>query len=246
MGLDPHGDRLFLLHLLEIYGYDTLMVSDQLCCSWETTWGWAFSSAALLAFLDHLSPQMFLWYRFLFLYIYRALHLVTVAALFHNMMRCKEGVTTWCSVRNFCGLEPRRFRSKRLNAMDGRSKAKKRTSVSAKVDWTAHKMTKEEIQRNPVITSRQNLRIEVWKCTCEASFLWKKKQYCFSSPFVQLVLACVWNGLRLSADVAFLVSSAGFKHLFLKPSCQSGCVVSKGRCLWSLLCKWNRYWLLSR
>ncbi|XP_041637014.1 DENN domain-containing protein 11-like [Cheilinus undulatus] len=33
MGLDPHGDRLFLLHLLEIYGYDSLMVSDQLCCS---------------------------------------------------------------------------------------------------------------------------------------------------------------------------------------------------------------------
>lgn len=33
MGLDPHGDRLFLLHLLEIYGYDTLLVSDQLCCS---------------------------------------------------------------------------------------------------------------------------------------------------------------------------------------------------------------------
>lgn len=36
MGLDPHGDRLFLLHLLEIYGYDTLLVSEQLCCSWET------------------------------------------------------------------------------------------------------------------------------------------------------------------------------------------------------------------
>lgn len=33
MGLDPHGDRLFLLHLLEIYGYDSLMVSEQLCCS---------------------------------------------------------------------------------------------------------------------------------------------------------------------------------------------------------------------
>lgn len=36
MGLDPHGDRLFLLHLLEIYGYDTLLVSEQLCCSWES------------------------------------------------------------------------------------------------------------------------------------------------------------------------------------------------------------------
>lgn len=34
MGLDPHGDRLFLLHLLEIYGYDSLLVSEQLCCSW--------------------------------------------------------------------------------------------------------------------------------------------------------------------------------------------------------------------
>uniref|UniRef100_A0A3Q3E2Y9 DENN domain-containing protein 11 n=1 Tax=Labrus bergylta TaxID=56723 RepID=A0A3Q3E2Y9_9LABR len=33
MGLDPHGDRLFLLHLLEIYGYDSLLVSEQLCCS---------------------------------------------------------------------------------------------------------------------------------------------------------------------------------------------------------------------
>ncbi|XP_034019223.1 DENN domain-containing protein 11-like isoform X2 [Thalassophryne amazonica] len=33
MGLDPHGDRLFLLHLLETYGYDTLLVSEQLCCS---------------------------------------------------------------------------------------------------------------------------------------------------------------------------------------------------------------------
>lgn len=177
MGLDPHGDRLFLLHLLEIYGYDTLMVSDQLCCSWETTWGWAFSSAALLAFLDHLSPQVFLWYHFLFLYIYRALHLVTVAALFHNM-RCKGGgVTTWCSVRGFCGLQ--HFRSKRLNAMEGRSKAKKRTSVSAKVDWTAHKMTNDEMERNPAITSGQNLRMEVWKCTRETSFLWKKENYCF-------------------------------------------------------------------
>lgn len=39
MGLDPHGDRLFLLHLLEVYGYDTLLVSEQLCCSWETTDG---------------------------------------------------------------------------------------------------------------------------------------------------------------------------------------------------------------
>ncbi|XP_072772155.1 DENN domain-containing protein 11-like isoform X2 [Nerophis lumbriciformis] len=33
MGLDPHGDRLFLLHLLEIYGFDTLLMSEQLCCS---------------------------------------------------------------------------------------------------------------------------------------------------------------------------------------------------------------------
>ena len=33
MGLDPHGDRLFLLHLLETYGYDTLLVTDHPCCS---------------------------------------------------------------------------------------------------------------------------------------------------------------------------------------------------------------------
>lgn len=35
---------------------------------------------------------------------------------------------------DFHGLELWRFRSKCLNAMDGRSKAKKRTSISAKVD----------------------------------------------------------------------------------------------------------------
>lgn len=34
MGLDPHGDRLFLLHLLETYGYDSLLVTDHPCCSW--------------------------------------------------------------------------------------------------------------------------------------------------------------------------------------------------------------------
>nr|XP_046153367.1 DENN domain-containing protein 11-like [Oncorhynchus gorbuscha]XP_046153368.1 DENN domain-containing protein 11-like [Oncorhynchus gorbuscha]XP_046153369.1 DENN domain-containing protein 11-like [Oncorhynchus gorbuscha] len=33
MGLDPHGDRLFLLHLLETYGYDSLLVTDHPCCS---------------------------------------------------------------------------------------------------------------------------------------------------------------------------------------------------------------------
>ncbi|CAB1345774.1 unnamed protein product [Coregonus sp. 'balchen'] len=33
MGLDPHGDRLFLLHLLETYGYDSLLITDQPCCS---------------------------------------------------------------------------------------------------------------------------------------------------------------------------------------------------------------------
>lgn len=49
MGLDPHGDRLFLLHLLEVYGYDTLLVSEQLCCSWETTDGWLFRLSSLLA-----------------------------------------------------------------------------------------------------------------------------------------------------------------------------------------------------
>ncbi|XP_042153973.1 DENN domain-containing protein 11-like [Oncorhynchus tshawytscha] len=33
MGLDPHGDRLFLLHLLETYGYDSLLVTEHPCCS---------------------------------------------------------------------------------------------------------------------------------------------------------------------------------------------------------------------
>lgn len=81
MGLDPHGDRLFLLHLLEIYGYDTLLVSEQLCCSWENSRlafclssllvlkeGWALSAALLgyWSLQDSLSLPKFLWYHFFF------------------------------------------------------------------------------------------------------------------------------------------------------------------------------------
>lgn len=60
MGLDPHGDRLFLLHLLEIYGYDTLLVSEQLCCSWEMSRMEESSFACYTTgFLAMLSPQTF-------------------------------------------------------------------------------------------------------------------------------------------------------------------------------------------
>ncbi len=32
MGLDPQGDRSFLVDLLEVYGYDVTLVIDNLCC----------------------------------------------------------------------------------------------------------------------------------------------------------------------------------------------------------------------
>lgn len=34
MGLDPQGDRSFLLDLLDVYGIDVGLVVDNLCCSW--------------------------------------------------------------------------------------------------------------------------------------------------------------------------------------------------------------------
>lgn len=32
MGLDPQGDRCFLVELLEVYGVDVTLVIDNLCC----------------------------------------------------------------------------------------------------------------------------------------------------------------------------------------------------------------------
>jgi len=32
MGLDPQGDRSFLVDLLEVYGIDVTLVVDGLCC----------------------------------------------------------------------------------------------------------------------------------------------------------------------------------------------------------------------
>lgn len=32
MGLDPQGDRNFLLDLLEVYGFDLMLVIDNPCC----------------------------------------------------------------------------------------------------------------------------------------------------------------------------------------------------------------------
>lgn len=34
MGLDPQGDRAFLVDLLEVYGIDVTLVIDNLCCPW--------------------------------------------------------------------------------------------------------------------------------------------------------------------------------------------------------------------
>lgn len=33
MGLDPQGDRFFLLELLDVYQIDVALVIDNLCCS---------------------------------------------------------------------------------------------------------------------------------------------------------------------------------------------------------------------
>lgn len=56
--------------------------------------------------------------------------------------------------------------------------------------------------------------LKIWKCNTRQRhpFLWTKP--CFDSPSV-LPRLRVWVGLRLSAGVAFLVSSAGFQHLCL-------------------------------
>lgn len=34
MGLDPQGDRSFLVDLLEVYGFDVTLVIDNPCCPW--------------------------------------------------------------------------------------------------------------------------------------------------------------------------------------------------------------------
>lgn len=33
MGLDPQGDRSFLMDLLEVYGIDVMLVIDNPCCT---------------------------------------------------------------------------------------------------------------------------------------------------------------------------------------------------------------------
>lgn len=42
MGLDPQGDRSFLVDLLEVYGFDITLVIDNPCCPWVSAlliWG---------------------------------------------------------------------------------------------------------------------------------------------------------------------------------------------------------------
>lgn len=50
-----------------------------------------------------------------------------------------------------------------------------------------------------------------------------------NTPLCIVCLAYVWYGVRLSASVAFLVSSAGFKHLICKPLCPN-----QGLLTWNL------------
>lgn len=207
MGLDPHGDRLFLLHLLEIYGYDTLMVSEQLCCSWGTAEALSFSSAAPLA--SQTVPAHWCFSGTISLTcIFTLLHLVAVAPLLHSVMRRKRldaalGTVAWVEALGIL---------KYLKAMDGRSAAEKRRCPSWKSGAKSARMTEEEAWRHPV-TCRE-LKPEDWR-SGNAN---ERHPSCQQNPAFILCLCCrvlrVWIGLRLSADVAFLVSSAGFKHLY--------------------------------
>lgn len=46
MGLDPQGDRSFLVDLLEVYGFDVTLVIDNPCCPWVSPfliWGTFFT-----------------------------------------------------------------------------------------------------------------------------------------------------------------------------------------------------------
>lgn len=207
MGLDPHGDRLFLLHLLEIYGYDTLMVSEQLCCSWGTAEALSFSSAAPLA--SQTVPAHWCFSGTISLTcIFTLLHLVAVAPLLHSVMRRKRldaalGTVAWVEAPGIL---------KYLKAMDGRSAAEKRRCPSWKNGAKCARMTEEEAWRHPV-TCRE-LKPEDWR-SGNAN---ERHPSCEQNPAFILRLCCrvlrVWIWLRLSADVAFLVSSAGFKHLY--------------------------------
>lgn len=204
MGLDPHGDRLFLLHLLEIYGYDTLMVSEQLCCSWGTTEVLSFSSAAPLASQTVrarwcISGTISLTCIFTLL-----LHLVAVAPLLHSVIRCKK---TWCRSRNSrVGRSSGYFEIFESNGWQVRSREEKVPKLE---------------NSNKVCTNERRKREGIWWFTGEdwrCGNAHERHPTCEQNPAFILLLCCrilrVWIGLRLSADVAFLVSSAGFKHLY--------------------------------
>lgn len=228
MGLDPHGDRLFLLHLLEIYGYDTLMVSEQLCCSWGTAAVLSSSSAAPLA-PQSVGAHWWVCGTISLTCVFNLLlHLVSVAPLLLSVIRCKKA---WCCSRNSWVEATRVFRNIWKQWTAG-VKPRREGAQIGKFKWTVHGGQR---RKRGGIWWFAWTGLKVWKCTREASFLWTKP--CFYFP--------VRIGLRLPADVAFLVSSAGFKHLLFYLFIFLCFCFFTSVCVGSALCSWAHVLSLS-
>lgn len=57
MGLDPQGDRSFLVDLLEVYGFDVTLVIDNPCCPWVSPFLlWGTQNSIFTGYLCLLAP----------------------------------------------------------------------------------------------------------------------------------------------------------------------------------------------
>lgn len=173
------------------------------------------------------------------------LHLVAVAPLLHSVMRRKR---LDAALGQLCGLKLQVFWSIWKQWMTGQ-KLRREGVWAGKVEGSLHECQRKK-QGHPVICSKLNP--EDWR----SGNIHERHLTCEQNPAFILLLSCrvlrVWIGLRLSADVAFLVSSAGFKHLYFiylfiyfliqvfvsvrfsfleHPCCH------RAQCLWSLLYK---------
>lgn len=58
MGLDPQGDRSFLVDLLEVYGFDVTLVIDNPCCPWVSPFMlWGTQNSISTGYLCLLAPH---------------------------------------------------------------------------------------------------------------------------------------------------------------------------------------------
>ena len=64
MGLDPQGDRSFLVDLLEVYGFDVTLVIDNPCCPWVSSSSlWATLNSIFTGYLCLLAPTLLHTYK---------------------------------------------------------------------------------------------------------------------------------------------------------------------------------------